>query len=130
MYRDDSRSRTNSPGLVYCVGCGIRVGVLEGREVVAPRPVPDDLGEAARTWQQAYSLVPISPTSEMQAAFGHLDGYGAAYYTYGWSRVIAADMFSRFKAEGLTNAETAAAMRETRSTATIISILFNLLKQH
>jgi thimet oligopeptidase len=75
------------------------------------RPIPDDLGEAARTWQQAYSLVPISPTSEMQAAFGHLDGYGAAYYTYGWSRVIAADMFSRFKAEGLTNAETAADYR-------------------
>ncbi|WP_158586742.1 M3 family metallopeptidase [Aurantiacibacter zhengii] len=71
------------------------------------QPIPDDLGEAAREWQQAYSLVPISPTSEMQAAFGHLDGYGAAYYTYGWSRVIAADMFSRFLAEGLTNPETA-----------------------
>ncbi|WP_162925350.1 M3 family metallopeptidase [Aurantiacibacter odishensis] len=75
------------------------------------QPIPDDLGEAAREWQQAYSLVPISPTSEMQAAFGHLDGYGAAYYTYGWSRVIAADMFSRFKAEGLTNPETAADYR-------------------
>lgn len=75
------------------------------------QPIPDDLGEAAREWQQVYSLVPISPSSEMQAAFGHLDGYGAAYYTYGWSRVIAADMFSRFKAEGLTNPETAADYR-------------------
>lgn len=73
--------------------------------------VPADLGKAAREWRQTYSLVPISPTSEMQAAFGQLDGYGAAYYTYGWSRVIAADMYSRFKAEGLTNPETAADYR-------------------
>jgi thimet oligopeptidase len=73
--------------------------------------VPADLGKAAREWQQTYSLVPISPTSERQAAFGQLDGYGAAYYTYGWSRVIAADMYSRFKAEGLTNPETAADYR-------------------
>ncbi len=75
------------------------------------RPVPENLGEAAREWRGAYSLVPPSPTSEFQAAFGHLDGYGAAYYTYGWSRVIAADMFSRFKAEGLTNPQTAADYR-------------------
>lgn len=75
------------------------------------QPVPADLGEAAREWRGAYSLVPPSETSEFQAAFSHLDGYGAAYYTYGWSRVIAADMFSRFKAEGLTNAETAADYR-------------------
>lgn len=75
------------------------------------QPLPEDLGAAAREWRQAYSLVPISPTSQMQAAFGHLDGYGAAYYTYGWSRVIAADMFSRFKAEGLTNPQTAADYR-------------------
>jgi len=75
------------------------------------QPIPDDLGEAAREWRQAYSLVDVTPTSEFQAAFGHLDGYGAAYYTYGWSRVIAADMFSRFLAEGLTNTETAADYR-------------------
>ncbi|WP_052769000.1 M3 family metallopeptidase [Aurantiacibacter marinus] len=75
------------------------------------QPIPGDLGEAARDWQQDYSLTPISPTQEMQAAFGHLDGYGAAYYTYGWSRVIAAEMFSRFLAEGITNPETAADYR-------------------
>ncbi|WAT18353.1 Zn-dependent oligopeptidase [Aurantiacibacter sp. MUD11] len=75
------------------------------------QPVPDDLGAATREWQQDYSLVPLNPNGQMQAAFGHLDGYGAAYYTYGWSRVIAADMFSRFKAEGMTNPETANAYR-------------------
>ena len=75
------------------------------------RPLPDDLGAATREWQQAYSLTPLLEDGQMQAAFGHLDGYGAAYYTYGWSRVIAADMFSRFQAEGLTNPETAADYR-------------------
>ena len=70
-------------------------------------PVPADLGAATRQWRNEYDLTPAAEFSEMQAAFGHLDGYGAAYYTYGWSRVIAEDMFSRFKAEGLNNPQTA-----------------------
>jgi len=36
-------------------------------------------------------------------SFGHLDGYSAIYYTYMWSLVIAKDLFSVFKAEGLLN---------------------------
>ena len=34
--------------------------------------------------------------SHMWAAFGHLDGYSAIYYTYQWSKAIATDMFTRF----------------------------------
>jgi thimet oligopeptidase len=34
-------------------------------------------------------------------SFGHLDGYSAIYYTYMWSLVIAKDLFSVFKHEGL-----------------------------
>jgi Zn-dependent oligopeptidase len=37
-------------------------------------------------------------------SFGHLDGYSAIYYTYMWSLVIAKDLFSVFKREGLLNA--------------------------
>ncbi|NRA66493.1 MAG: hypothetical protein HRU19_18540 [Pseudobacteriovorax sp.] len=35
--------------------------------------------------------------------FGHLNGYSSDYYTYLWSEVIATDMFSRFKRDGLFN---------------------------
>jgi thimet oligopeptidase len=39
-----------------------------------------------------------------QSSFGHfMSGYDAGYYGYLWSQVYAQDMFSRFKAEGLTN---------------------------
>jgi len=40
------------------------------------------------------------------AAFGHLHGYSAIYYTYMWSLVIAKDLFSRFDGD-LMNGATA-----------------------
>ena len=47
-----------------------------------------------------------------EAAFGHLmTGYDAGYYGYLWSKVYAQDMFSRFKAQGLTNPVAGAAYR-------------------
>jgi len=40
------------------------------------------------------------------ASFGHLmGGYDAGYYSYMWSKVYAQDMFSVFKAEGISSAE-------------------------
>ena len=47
-----------------------------------------------------------------QASFGHLVGYNAGYYGYLWSLVYAADMFSRFEAEGIMNPATAREYRE------------------
>jgi thimet oligopeptidase len=41
------------------------------------------------------------------AAFGHLNGYSAIYYTYQWSLAIGTDMFTRFKEDGLRNVEVA-----------------------
>ena len=49
----------------------------------------------------------------MQTAFGHLNGYSAVYYTYMWSLVIAKDMFTEFKKNGLMNPEIAKKYRDT-----------------
>lgn len=46
------------------------------------------------------------------AAFGHLNGYSAIYYTYQWSLAIATDMFTQFKKAGLRNVEVAGAYRD------------------
>ena len=46
------------------------------------------------------------------AAFGHLNGYSAIYYTYQWSKAIATDMFTEFKKNGLNNTEIAGAYRD------------------
>jgi thimet oligopeptidase len=44
------------------------------------------------------------PGTHPQSGFGHLmGGYDAGYYGYLWAKVYAQDMFSRFKAQGLTN---------------------------
>ena len=43
--------------------------------------------------------------NHMYTAFGHLTGYGACYYSYLYSKVVALDIFSKIKQEGLLNAE-------------------------
>jgi len=46
------------------------------------------------------------------AAFGHLNGYSAIYYTYQWSLAIAMDMFTQFRKAGLRDVEVAGAYKE------------------
>jgi len=59
------------------------------------------------------SLIPMSPGTHPQASFGHLmGGYEAGYYSYLWSEVIAADLFSAFEASGVMNPATGAKYRE------------------
>jgi len=50
--------------------------------------------------------------THMQAAFGHLTGYGAGYYGYMWSKVYAEDMFSVFEKNGVMDQKTGLRYRD------------------
>ena len=50
---------------------------------------------------EKYWTFPFVKGTAFQAAFGHLNGYSAVYYTYMWSLVIAKDLFTVFRREGL-----------------------------
>ena len=80
-------------------------------------PAPADLGAAARAARGKYDLIAPLPSSQSQDAFSHLSGYGAAYYTYRWSIVIADDMFTAFQKNGLRDPATAARYRDSSSFA-------------
>ena len=71
------------------------------------RPAPANLGQAAHDYDAKYDLLPPAPGTQFQDAFSHLAGYGAAYYTYRWSVVIADDMFTQFQKNGLHDRATA-----------------------
>ncbi|RCH54012.1 hypothetical protein DJ568_14080 [Mucilaginibacter hurinus] len=47
------------------------------------------------------TLLPSHPDTHFICSFGHLNGYGANYYGYMWSKVYAEDMFSVFKKKGV-----------------------------
>ena len=61
--------------------------------------------------QERYTPYKYVEGTHMQTAFGHLNGYSAVYYTYMWSLVIAKDMFTEFKKDGLMNTEVATKYR-------------------
>ena len=75
------------------------------------QPAPADLGAAARASRDKYDLLPPASFSQFQDAFSHLGGYGAAYYTYRQSIVIADDLYTKFEAKGLRDPVTAAEYR-------------------
>jgi len=63
--------------------------------------------------QERYTPFKYVPDTHMQAAFDHLNGYSAAYYTYMWSLVIAKDMYTEFKEDGLANPAVAKKYRDS-----------------
>jgi thimet oligopeptidase len=61
--------------------------------------------------QERYTPFKYVEGTHMHTAFGHLNNYSAVYYTYMWSLVIAKDMFTEFKEDGVLNPEVAAKYR-------------------
>jgi len=67
---------------------------------------PADLQAATERIYATTSPVQPLPGQHPYAGFGHLTGYGACYYTYQWSLVIARDLLSGFES-GLMDPRTA-----------------------
>lgn len=70
-------------------------------------PVNLDLDQLTAEIQAKYSPFGYVDDTYFYASFGHLNGYSAIYYTYMWSLVISADMFSEFQQHGLRNPDIA-----------------------
>jgi thimet oligopeptidase len=76
---------------------------------------PAETIDLSNLWKQqisAYSTMPYVEGTHPYAAFGHLDGYSAVYYTYVWSKAIALDLFTRFKDGGIRNPDVAMRYRQ------------------
>ncbi|MCA0447504.1 MAG: Zn-dependent oligopeptidase [Bacteroidetes bacterium] len=58
------------------------------------------------------TLFPYSDGNHFHAAFGHLSGYAAGYYSYLWAKVYAQDIWSVFEETGALNPETGKKFRK------------------
>jgi len=79
---------------------------------------PNAGGDAIAFGQQVmepYGIRPEFAHTEFLAAFSHIfaGGYAAGYYSYKWSEVLDADVFSRFQEDGIFNAGTGRAFVES-----------------
>ena len=68
--------------------------------------------EIVKELQNKITLYPYLEGTHMHAAFGHLMGYAAGYYSYLWSLVYAQDMFSVFETNGIMDVTTGLRYRD------------------
>ena len=69
---------------------------------------PADLAAFTAAVDERFGPYAPIPDTHQYAGFGHLEGYGSAYYTYLWSLVIAKDLRSAFRTGSWTPSSGAA----------------------
>ncbi len=79
-------------------------------DLAAAQSQSEHLRATTEHWYAVTSPVRPLPGRHPYAGFGHLTGYGACYYTYQWSLVIARDLLSAFGGD-LFDPETAGRYR-------------------
>jgi Zn-dependent oligopeptidase len=80
-------------------------------ELHAREPRGLDTTRLVAQLQEEYTPFKYVEGTYFHESFGHLSGYSAIYYTYMWSLVIAKDLFSVFRAHGLSDRATAGRYR-------------------
>jgi len=104
-----AKARTFDAGFVYMRQVYLATldfSLHDGRTQVDPSALEHQL------FADIVELQP-DPAARAVASFGHLmGGYDGGYYGYLWSKVFAADMFTRFEAAGVLDAATGLAYRD------------------
>ncbi len=76
-------------------------------------PAELDMAAEVKRLQAKYTPFKAIGGTSFHTNFGHLNGYSALYYTYMWSLVIAKDLLTPFRANGLMNPTWTAKYRDT-----------------
>ena len=112
---DAARGRRFLSGARHMMQIGI--GVLDLLLHTSYSPESDgDVTDYSRRVLEPYSLTSLLPEDAAVASLTHLFGgpvaLGAGYYSYKWAEVMAADAFTRFRAEGILSGEPGREFRE------------------
>lgn len=119
-YKDNSKHLPDNLLSKMVAAKNVNTGLLNLRQIffglydqtIHSQPETD----TAALWHKLkteVSLVGSTPGTNPSASFGHLaGGYDAQYYGYLYSEVFSADMFSRFKKEGILSPKVGKEYRE------------------
>ncbi len=92
----------------------LNFGITDMAYHTLTEPLGDDETIEAFEHKQMTELLPTVEGCCTSTSFTHIfsGGYAAGYYGYKWAEVLDADIFSRFKNDGIFNTNTANAFRE------------------